>query len=580
MRSRALMVLALCGVLLAQQAASPPLSKADVLKLLRGGVAPKRVTAIVEERGVDFEANEGTIADLRRAGADQSVIEAVQRGGTGKRLAAAEQLRKQRKYAEALRAYQDIRAAAPNNPAVYVGLGDVYAWQSDWKQAEENYRQALKLQPDSAEARRGTARSLYYLKNDLAAAIAEVRMAIRLKPEWAPAHSTLSAFLTLQKDLVGAEAEAREALRLDPGSDQARVALGYALMAKDPDGALAEFRAARALNGEYAMGALFGTMGVLENRKDYYGYMSVAREAVRLDPTSAAAHNALGWSMGRVGDWDGAIAAYREAIRLDPRLDRAHFNLASALYQKGDKQGAIGQMRELLRQEPENAAAHNGLGWYLNSAGDTAGAEAEYRYALRARPNFADAHANLAEVLKKKGDKQGAIAELREAIRLEPSDADHHYQLASLALEQRDMAGAGAGFREALRLAPNSATTHYGLAHYLAETKDSDGAIREYREAVRLDPNHASAYNNLGVELSNARKDHAGAAEAYRAAIRIDPKDAQYHHNLGIVLDKLDRNREALQEYSKAAELEPSNSTYRRSYERMSKYCTDFPAKC
>ena len=55
------------------------------------------------------------------------------------------------------------------------------------------------------------------------------------------------------------------------------------------------------------------------------------REAIRLRPDFAEAHNQLGLVLIQSGDDDGGIAALREAVRISPDYADAHDNLGAAL---------------------------------------------------------------------------------------------------------------------------------------------------------------------------------------------------------------------------------------------------------
>jgi Flp pilus assembly protein TadD len=52
------------------------------------------------------------------------------------------------------------------------------------------------------------------------------------------------------------------------------------------------------------------------------------RRAVALDPAYAAAHNALGIALARMGDRAGAIGAFQRAVELEPDYQEARQNLA------------------------------------------------------------------------------------------------------------------------------------------------------------------------------------------------------------------------------------------------------------
>ena len=64
--------------LLAQERTSPkPLSKDDVVKLLKGYVSPKRVEELIRERGINFQDTPEAEQELRQAGANTSLLTVV-----------------------------------------------------------------------------------------------------------------------------------------------------------------------------------------------------------------------------------------------------------------------------------------------------------------------------------------------------------------------------------------------------------------------------------------------------------------------------------------------------------------------
>lgn len=58
-----------------------PLSEANIEKLLRAGVTPRRMVTLIEEHGVKFEVTEEVRERLKKAGADAEVMEAVEKAG-------------------------------------------------------------------------------------------------------------------------------------------------------------------------------------------------------------------------------------------------------------------------------------------------------------------------------------------------------------------------------------------------------------------------------------------------------------------------------------------------------------------
>ncbi len=65
--------------------------------------------------------------------------------------------------------------------------------------------------------------------------------------------------------------------------------------------------------------------------------------------------------------FERAVAALREAIRLKPDDAAAHDNLGAALYLQGKLDEAVAEFREAIRLKPDYAAAHNNFGAALKA---------------------------------------------------------------------------------------------------------------------------------------------------------------------------------------------------------------------
>jgi tetratricopeptide (TPR) repeat protein len=252
--------------------------------------------------------------------------------------------------------------------------------------------------------------------------------------------------------------------------------------------------------------------------------------------------NNKGLSLATLGLLDEAIASYREALRLDPGNANAHNNLGNAFQNKGLLDNAIASCREAIRINPRYANAHNNLGIALQDKGLLDDAIASCREAIRINPMYANAHNNLGIALKAKGLLDDAIACYREVIRLNPGIAGVHNNL-GVALNNKGLLDdAIASYREAIRINPMYADTHYNLGNAFQNKGLLDNAIASYREVIRLNPRHANAHNNLGIALK--RKGLLDdAIVCYREAIRINPGYAEAHHNLGNILAQKGRHK-------------------------------------
>jgi len=80
-RSLIAMVLLFAGVVAwaAQEGQRPPLSKDEVLEMLKGSVPSRVVADVIRQYGIGFRPTASVVAELRKAGADDTVVEALKK---------------------------------------------------------------------------------------------------------------------------------------------------------------------------------------------------------------------------------------------------------------------------------------------------------------------------------------------------------------------------------------------------------------------------------------------------------------------------------------------------------------------
>lgn len=159
-------------------------------------------------------------------------------------------------------------------------------------------------------------------------------------------------------------------------------------------------------------------MGVLQRAQ------SNAERALAIDPQLAEAHAVL--AMIRLSyRWDraGSEQEIREAIRLNPSSAIAHQYYSATLTTMGKFDDAIAEARRALDLDPLSAPAATTLGiryWY---AGRTAEAMIQFTKTLDAHPEFAIAHWGLAHTHLANGNTTRAIDELQRAVELSGNSA-------------------------------------------------------------------------------------------------------------------------------------------------------------
>lgn len=230
------------------------------------------------------------------------------------------------------------------------------ARQGRFEEAEVLATARLAADPRDAEMTQllgGIARA----RGDRARAVELYSKALRLRPDFAKAHSNIGATL-LEIGRVGEAVEhLRRAVASEPDFADARVNLGAALF----------------------------NMGKFAEAE------TELRAALAQAPDDVLALNTLGNVLFRQGRLDEAIALFEAAIGREPRLAMAINNLGTAWREKGDCAKAEAAFRRAVEIKPDLAEAWNHLGVVLREQGRYAEALAAHERALAAQPTFAPA---------------------------------------------------------------------------------------------------------------------------------------------------------------------------------------------
>lgn len=305
-----------------------------------------------------------------------------------------------------------------------------------------------------------------------------------------------------------------------------------------------------------------GVMTAVRNQA-YRTAIGLWQDTAEKMPTSARAHNNLGYLLNLGGRAPEAIAQFEKALKLDPKYIDAHNNLGSVLQDlPGRLNDAIAHYREALRLKPDYPEVHWNLGnaWLL-APDHLNDAVTEYREALRYRPDFAEAHVGLGSAwMKMPGHQNEAVAEFQEALRLKPEYAEAHYSLGNVWLDTPGrLNDAVMRYQEAIRLKPDFAEAYSNLGNaFSAMPGRLNDAITQYQEAIRLKPDLATAHFNLANALASAPGRLNEAIAQYQEALRLRPDYPEAHYNLGNALINVPgRLNDVIAQYQEAVRLQP-----------------------
>ena len=269
----------------------------------------------------------------------------------------------------------------------------------NWADAIGYYRQMLSLQPTSGGIHGALGYALKRYEK-LSEAADELRKAVALSPDLAPAHFQLAEVLVQMGDSMAALPEYESAVRLHPQDAEFSYKYGVALSRARPQDAAAQLK-----------------------------------RAIELDPNNAEAHRSLGMLLRRTGDLQSSASEFQKAQDLslqgEKRADaHVHRDTAVVYLRKNNPVDAIKELRLALASDPDSPDAHFLLAVALGSAGQQREARQAFANALQKEPSSPDIHFNFGVFLGRQGDFQGAALEFKSALALRPGYPQAHCLLA------------------------------------------------------------------------------------------------------------------------------------------------------
>ncbi len=206
------------------------------------------------------------------------------------------------------------------------GLGNQLLQAGKASEASGHYQQALRIDPEYANAHESLGNALVQLGR-LPEAKVQYQQALRIKPDDAETHYNLGTAFSLEGKVSDAIGQYEQALQIKPDFAEAHYNCGVALE----------------------------QVGRVQDAIAHY------EESLRINHEHPEAHNNLGTALAHAGKVEEAIASFKQALRIKPDFAEAHYNYGVALEQVGRVQDAITHYEEALRIKPDIAEARSAL---------------------------------------------------------------------------------------------------------------------------------------------------------------------------------------------------------------------------
>lgn len=240
----------------------------------------------------------------------------------------ADALHRQRKFDQAIVAYEKAVLAMPDAIQIYRAMGDIYRGQSRFQKAIDITREALRRWP--LDGNLFTDISWYYsLNGDHKQAVETAQSAVRLLPEQYMGYTNLCRAYNDMQQYSFAVTACNNALRLNPNDGETYFYLG---------------RAYRQLNRTADANRAFdrSVPGLVKFTED--------------NPDYSDGFYLLGNAYSENQQWEKALEAYRKCLALNPRFARARFNSGSIYVHLNKKPEAMAQYQALIPLDADLAS--------------------------------------------------------------------------------------------------------------------------------------------------------------------------------------------------------------------------------
>jgi tetratricopeptide (TPR) repeat protein len=291
------------------------------------------------------------------------------------------------RHEEALVRFDAALAIDGRNAEALFGRADANYNLGRWRAAATAYHARAAL-PKPLDALVLEAKSLSQA-GDSKAAMAAYDRAIRLDRQSTAALTGRAALFEANGDTAKAVADYGRAIAAAPTEASFRVQRAFALRTSQPAAARADIDA-----------------------------------ALKLDPKSTYALNALGLIQHDAAEYDEAIAAFDKALALESDYEAAYYNRGNAYAAQGRQDRAIRDYNASLRLSPRDPVTLNAKGEAYRQVDDYPRAIEELDAAIEGDPELALAYWRRAEAREALGDLDAAKSDRARAVELDPDLAD------------------------------------------------------------------------------------------------------------------------------------------------------------
>jgi tetratricopeptide (TPR) repeat protein len=429
----------------------------------------------------------------------------------------------------------------------HMSRGQEYMQAGNFDKARVEFRNALQIEPNDAQARFLHGQSLERLGN-LREAAGMYQAAIDVNTDHAAARANLARMFVF----AGAPERALEFVEPglvkypdDPDLLTSRAAARMQL--KDLPAATEDARRALVLDpANENAAALLASIYRQEGRAG--DAISLIRGALERSPKSTDLRQVLATLYSGSGDAAHAEEQLRAIVALKPEELQNRYQLAIFLMREKRVDDAERVMSEAVTAVPDDAAPKLALVEFLAAQRSRDAAEKRLRQFIAADRDNGELLLGLAGLQERQGAEEEAIKTLKSIVaerKLAPEGLTARNRIAAIHLQHRRFDEALVWLREVLDENPRDNDALLLRGNVALERQQPDAAIADLRAVLRDQPGATGIMRTLArAHLANGES--ALAEENLRAAMTVAPTDTSIAIELGQLLNGSGRSAQAV----------------------------------
>lgn len=483
---------------------------------------------------------------------------------------------------KAIAQFEKIVTLEPRNVDDHMVLGQLYTVDHDADKAENQFKTAEAIEPDSEEVVLNLVR--VYAENGNIKEAAQVIQNVPAESRTPKMELALGAAYQQMKDSKDAVTAYRRAHEMDPGDVRTLDALAQALLTDNQlDEALKQFQKLAAADPEEP-GPLVHIGEIQRKQGKYADSLATIQKARTLDPADLEAGYNEGMLYDVLGRFDDAAKTYRHMVDLTSHANGAYtsqeknnrgffLQKLAALYQEQNKtDDAVAAYQKMIDMGGDDAVrGYEGQAEAYQGAHQPDKAIDALRQGVAAHPKNTDLKLILAGALVDQGGAKNDPAEIDRAFATvkgmltnKPSDLSIWESMAQMNIRLKRWKDADENLNKAEPLATKNDDKVYldFLRGEWAERQHRlEPAERYFRQALALDPSNTMTLNYLGYMLADKGVQLPEALKLIQQAVNQQPANGAYLDSLGWVYFKMGDYDRAEVNLRSAAERDQTDAT-------------------